>query len=457
VPHIYSPSQISSYKECKRKWVLKTLLKEPMPQGDGARLGDETHNQLKNYLAGGTIDYSKPSGYIAAAGFPYLPEPGSPELVLEKRFYFDYQGHKYMGQRDVFIPAAVPIVIDHKTTGNINAPYLLNDDTIKDDVQAIVYAKGADAPDVIVKWIYYHTKKPYKAKVAKALLNSEHIEKKMSEIGQVVEEMQGYVNQNGRVSLNVLDIEPPDRDVCDKYGGCPYMSICNIGPPKGLFDSSGTGFFNMGAMSLDDLLASLDDGAKKEVTNAGTPLESTTTFSADFINPPPQEPENVQQAIAQGVTHPITFPDPTDLDIGAKILEAFQPEEKTKRKRRTKAEIEADNAALTKPEPQPAPIESVENGGGFTLFIDCLPNQLYTDMSVHFATVKDRINQNQGCQDYRLIDYGKGSGLLETGVRGLIDEGFIRGNLYVSTQSRETHEVLALLVNRAYAVVRSVR
>lgn len=65
--HYFSPSQIETHSKCARKWAFGSLLGMRVPQTKGQALGDEVHKQLENYLQGRPLDYTRESGYIAAA------------------------------------------------------------------------------------------------------------------------------------------------------------------------------------------------------------------------------------------------------------------------------------------------------------------------------------------------------------------------------------------------------
>ncbi len=101
-----SPSQISTFIECQRKWAWRHIAKIVLPAHKSAALGTDTHTQLEEYLkTGKTFDYTKPSGYIAQSAVHLLPPPMTKGLELEKHFTFKSKtGVTYHGYMDVSGP-----------------------------------------------------------------------------------------------------------------------------------------------------------------------------------------------------------------------------------------------------------------------------------------------------------------------------------------------------------------
>ncbi len=101
-----SPSQISTFMECQRKWAWRHVAKIVLPAHKSAALGTDTHSQLEEYLkTGKTFDYTKPSGYIAQSAVHLLPPPMTKGLELERHFTFmSKSGYSYHGYMDVSGP-----------------------------------------------------------------------------------------------------------------------------------------------------------------------------------------------------------------------------------------------------------------------------------------------------------------------------------------------------------------
>ncbi len=424
-PHKYSASQIETYQDCPRKWAFGTIWKIRGPGTGAAQLGGETHKQLETYLAGGSLDFTRPSGEIAASGIHHLPLPPLPPESLESRFEFTSPetGFAYHGIRDVYLPG---LVLDHKTTSDFQ--YAKTPVTLATDVQAIIYAYSAQAPLVQLRWVYYRTKGARKSHVVETELTRAHVEKEFARIELTVSQMQIILDDVQGSPHRALDLTrelPPNPEACEKYGGCPHRHICNLSPSERL-----ASFFTQtkeNTMSVADLISRLKAKSEPtvvEVKNEGTLLQSVTTFSEDFINPPA-------------------------LTESPPVLEMPTPAKRGRPKKEKAPEIEL-------PETETVYTAEVVRKG-FSLFVDCVPDGHVQDMSFVYAIAKKAVAEKCEVQDYRLVDFGKGPGMLSLALEDLIDAGTLSGNVFVSTACHETMVCLSLLVSRASCVTRAVR
>lgn len=218
------------------------------PQHPAAALGTEVDDtQLQPYLRDGRpIDFSRDSGYIAAAGLAFLPQPKAPGLQVQKHFVMpsptwrdgQHVGFGFQGYIDLWLPdssavpdmpGGAPFVGDFKTTGDLK--WAKSETTLREDVQAMLYATHAlyetKSKEVDLAWIYFQTKGPRKAKRTKLRVAADHVCEQFGKINETAVEMLEVRKANPHPSEL-----PPEPDMCEAYGGCPYRARCNLSPAQ---------------------------------------------------------------------------------------------------------------------------------------------------------------------------------------------------------------------------------
>jgi hypothetical protein len=356
---LVSATQISSYDDCKRKWVWRSIAKIESEQHASAKLGTEVHEQLERYLRDGTtFDYSRDSGYIAASALAFLPEPKTPGLELEHHFKmpspswrthpFAYQGFKDLYHRDSSVMpgllGGVPLVSDFKTTSNLR--YAKSESRLATDVQAMVYATWAlfdtRAEAVDLAWIYMQTRNARKAVRRHLRVLAPHVIEQFKRIDERAVGMHELRQALATVdpAKAAFEVEP-NIEMCDEYGGCPYRANCNLAPS--VFVDADV------ARDLERMETEMNNGAtggflsriKKQATEA----------KAEIAPPPPIE------ALAQGpdlqpinppesklVVPPKPQPDPVGADIAMHAgLDTPKDEPKKRTSKKTEASTVVNN------------------------------------------------------------------------------------------------------------------
>ena len=237
---LISASQISTFRECQRKWAWRHIAKLETPPHPSAALGTEVHDtQLGPYLTEGKpFDYTRDSGYIAASLLEFLPQPKTPGMVVEKHFIlpspasggeFAYQGYK-----DLWLPGGlpgssgdIPAVVDFKTTSDLK--WAKNEKALSVDVQAMLYATNAlfetKAKEVDLAWLYAQTRGARKSKRTYLRVHEDHVIEQFRAIEETALEMfEAKQTVTDPLSL------PPSPSQCEAYGGCPYRNRCNLSP-----------------------------------------------------------------------------------------------------------------------------------------------------------------------------------------------------------------------------------
>jgi hypothetical protein len=238
-PIYLSPSALKLWTECQRKWGFRYLEHDRQPPGAGALLGAEVQDtQLDPYLATGRpFDFDRPSGEIANALVPLIPAPGTPGLVLRRKFEFPSPkgGYGYWGELDLWAPdssvvpglGGAPLVGDFKTTKNLD--YALSAEDLRTDFQAQLYAMTTvledDANEVDLVWWYVRTRKPHRTQRVHLRVTAEHVVDQFQRIEEIATEPVTIRRANPKVQ----DL-PPNPRMCDQYGGCPYRHKCNLSP-----------------------------------------------------------------------------------------------------------------------------------------------------------------------------------------------------------------------------------
>lgn len=311
-PTLVSATQISNYRECKRKWAWRSIAKIETAQHPSAALGTEVHDeQLGPYLLEGrTFDFSRISGYIAASSLAYLPQPQTPGLEIELHFTmpspswrthnFAYQGYVDMFHRDSSVMpdmlGGVPLVSDFKTIGNLR--YAKSESTLALDVQAMLYAAGAmwmtKATAVDLAWIYMQTKGAHKATRRHLRVLGDHVAEQFKRIDETAVEM---FEARQRIS-DPLDLEP-NTNMCEEYGGCPYRANCNLAPSVFVDADIAKDIERMETMAANPgFLANIKKRAEaaKQDLQAINPPEAA--LAATPPAPPPPKPDPIGADIA---------------------------------------------------------------------------------------------------------------------------------------------------------------
>ncbi len=291
-----SPSQVSVFRdECQRKWGFRSIAKIDAPQHASAALGSEVdEQQLQPYLRDGRpFELGRPSrsGEIAASALPFLPEPKSFGMELQKHFVFPSHTEKglfYQGYKDLWlakggmpeIAYGNPTVTDFKTTSDLK--WQKSAEVLKTDVQAMVYATNAmfvtGERVVDLVWIYMRTKGAPKAKRTHLQVTASHVVDqygRINELGMEMAKTRAQVEALGKPLIEAVLELPPNPKACDGYGGCPYKHICNLSPA--VFESS--------EMEVIDMSNTMELLAKMRAKKAGG-APASPVVEALGINPP---------------------------------------------------------------------------------------------------------------------------------------------------------------------------
>ena len=229
LPLVYesSPSQVSEYELCPRKWAFQQLDGLRKPKGKGALFGIGVHDHLEKWLKKRLPPSGSKEAKVAQMILPHLPPP---HLVdpshVEMDVGIELDGVKFAMALDLWMPdLSPPTVYDHKSTSSFD--WALKPELMAEDVQATLYAAWAmvktGSSEVAVQWTYGLTKGAPDARAVRALLRREDVSSRVEQTVQSAKEMKLILDGGG----SALEV-PYDATACGAYGGCPFVEKCNL-------------------------------------------------------------------------------------------------------------------------------------------------------------------------------------------------------------------------------------
>jgi len=306
-----SPSQLSTYELCPRKWAFDKMDGIRSPSSPAAALGGAVHSVLENWLRDGTFPPAGRPGLIAKSLIPHLPAPGvgKVELVYELKATEDLT---YSGRIDLMYvaPDGVHVIHDHKTTGNLR--WAKTPHELLTDFQAIQYAAASledtGAASARLEWGYVTTKGAIRAHIVTQDVTKDHVAREMQKQDALAAELIHFYKERPK-ALEVL----ANPAACNAFGGCHYRTA-------GLCDGSNN-TKGKGEMGLADTLKA----RKKEQAEAPPPppaaaveAEAPPPAQAPKVNPPAT---TRRRGLNKPTTTTETKPDPeTKAGIGLKDL-----------------------------------------------------------------------------------------------------------------------------------------
>jgi len=216
-----SPSQIQTWRKCKRKWAYSRF--RPRTSNKYAEFGTKVHSYREDWLSHGKPpDAGTDEGTCALAGLELLPLPG--QACVEVPLRLEHEGVVYVGFIDVLAWRGGAHVQDHKSCGSFR--YALTAEDLFDDPQRIIYSHWAavslKAPYVWATWHYLQRKPPKCMPVS------------MGEEAPAIAARFQSLHQSAGLPISRAGGIPPEHferslDHCGAYGGCPYKDECLAG------------------------------------------------------------------------------------------------------------------------------------------------------------------------------------------------------------------------------------
>jgi len=278
---LISPSSISTYVDCPRKWAWRKLAKIPAPPNKYAERGLVLHDIAEAFLKDGTPPPDTEIGRCFRAGLKHLPAPG--QCIVEGggenfRWFPDGEVFGFTGRMD-WIEPDIPRVGDHKSTGDLK--WAKTVDQLRKDIPAIIYSAYVlgkyNAQRVEGRWVYYLMGTRPQARAVDFAFSREEILEKMGPIVILARQMAGIL----ALEPDVLDLDY-DVEACGKYGGCPYATQCNLSPKERMLAL-------MAPVSMKEKLMARVKAAQEKAAQKGSVQEATEPAEKAPINPPESE------------------------------------------------------------------------------------------------------------------------------------------------------------------------
>lgn len=297
-----SPSQIGTFRECKRKWgwsYLRRLRGEP---NKFAELGTKVHAELEAWFR----DRKRPNplseaGKIAESGLHHWPAPGTRDFHIEAHAVVERDDTAYHGYLDLAWldpdPDVGAVVGDHKSTTDFKWAKTAED--LRTDLQAAVYARavmeefGVDSAEL--RWVYYRTRGPRKSQVVRLRVLREEVDRTLDAADADYRAIEAIPEDTDPLAL------PPTVTACANYGGCGYRNLCTDLTPKtrlkGLFAH----------MSLKEKMAARLAAQKEGTVAAKDPINPPEKAKAPKPKPAPTPPPVEDEVIEAAAPAPSSF------------------------------------------------------------------------------------------------------------------------------------------------------
>jgi|SRR5688572_639912 len=292
----FSPSALSLYAMCPRRWALKAIAKIPEPPRAAADLGTNTHSLIDKYSGRESLAGADPKAVLCAQ--PALKivqeetEKGYKSLV-EDSYEFNFEGNTFIGRIDrVTFTPEVTIVRDWKTCRTFN--FCLEPKELVENEQAVIYSwaqYNRGSTFVRNDWVYLSTGTPGKSKIVSVDQPKEDNKRRLVVLNERAEEMKKM-----KATVDPYDF-PANFMACDKYpphgcpyhvskgGGCDPFSIKEELEMPGLADRIKAGKLTPAMLGMEDASAA---PAPTQGLSSLVPLEETVA-----TNPSPLKPEVV--------------------------------------------------------------------------------------------------------------------------------------------------------------------
>jgi hypothetical protein len=417
---LISPSALTSYLACPRKWAFGALDGKYLPSTSSQALGQALHSQLEDWLMTGV----PPIGRLTDSGaLSLFPMPNTPGLECEQPFAVEISNDEgrravFWGFRDVAYPGGV---MDLKTTSSLD--WAKKPEELIKDPQANIYAaasmleSGLDHADL--RWVYVTTRGTLASKPVDVRLTRDQVTARLSGWFDSV----CYMSElRSAKTTRAITLEP-QRKSCGDYGGCGFLSDCGEVPAGGGFlslrrqtkeqqerhvalkEEETVGIMDkvrkdLGSWKTDELAARVPEVPVRPA-QAQTPTQNPVVVAA------PASPGGLLAKVKGIATPPATVAAPVSTGINApdakppSVSEEPQsaapaPSKSRGRPKKAKAveaaETPEENAVAVEATPAPttAPTTVAATStntntalSGVVLFVDCTPvGHIVTDLSL---------------------------------------------------------------------------
>lgn len=448
----YSPTQLSMFSACQRKWFFSYPLGYKPPETESQRTGKKIHGELEAYVKDGVW----PADPRAEEALRHLPPLVENLVHAEPRVdrsvvvpgVTDVPGapveRHFLGFIDLLslTDPAVPHIVDYKTMSDL--VYAKTEYELEKDLQLNCYAQhifetvAPTANLAKVTHIAIQTRKTIKSKATSALLSREHTQEHWNRYLKVFQEMEQV-----RVETDAHKV-PQNLKECDAYGGCYHKSMCFSAmfmatpiPPKHANDQENTEVIvppDSTRRKPGDQPATPDTARKiapKENTmnDKLAALLKNSAAPANIDAPPKSKQEVLATAAAQEealveATTPIEEQATQDLPPTTQPLDPAAEEVTSPGApipaAASRAVLEAPAVLPKAANDDPEPTAHAGSDAMEYLFIDCMPMKGFREKAEPFYTwvapLLEEVRQVSGLS-YEFHDFRKGVGAISDKMR----------------------------------------
>lgn len=245
---VISPSQLSTYLMCPRKWAARYLHGQHEPVGEGTHAGKRMHSLMERYYdftvapgadaawtwTGAVPSETTPEGKWALALIKHtnLPTP-APGVVAERRFKFEHDGVWWRGSKDLtYDRDGLHIIRDHKTTSRLNPDWVKSAAELVTDPQAVIYALEEYLSDLPrVNW-HVRCEWGYVTRTTSPQTELHAVDMPLVDTMQAMAAHTASAKQilelyRERPALNDLPATGACNGGCEAFGGCKVQG-CNV-------------------------------------------------------------------------------------------------------------------------------------------------------------------------------------------------------------------------------------
>lgn len=397
-----SPSQVTTYERCARKWYFEKVnhLRQP-PTAAQAR-GENLHAQLQTYYeTGAQPEHEGLNLVLADARMPPRTEGVLVEHPRDYKLNLTSSGVPMIGRIDLLdirpgLGEHAPRVVDLKTTSSFR--YLKSAEELARNVQLVVYAKYVQTFHVHEGAITLAHANVLSRGTGVKFVTTEPLTRSH------VDGMYGAIEDTTKrmlVSARASTFEDvaPNWNACTDFGGCPFLDRCTkrVAEPTGGNE------------------VSLSERMKARRAELGE--EAETVVRAQGINPPDAAKPDMPQKPPAPAPAPVT----------------------------------------TTQTPAPAPgATSSTSPGTLVLYVDCLPVKGgpsdFVRLEDEIARRADPIARAHGVADVREVKFGEGTATLVGSFRREPLTGIV-----IATSGGLSSQVVEVLAAQASVVVRGLQ
>lgn len=233
-----SPSQLTTFVSCPRKWAFDKLDGVPRAENEAANAGSAIHKEIEDWFL-----YDKPvETPTSKAIIQHLPKKTEPGIEIEREFSFLWPGLRVpvmmRGKIDLVqtLPTGVT-VFDHKTTSS--KKYFKTPEELLYDAQTVIYGtamrvmaaqRGERLENIRLQWTYGvrespKTRPPHTHVVTldqDLTTVTEGVQRWSETVAKIVEATAKQHEGKTHRALNVIS----NTETCFKFGPCPYKDLC---------------------------------------------------------------------------------------------------------------------------------------------------------------------------------------------------------------------------------------